>query len=213
MAIIHPAYQLTLIAAFAMVFVCLFAKSAQAQQCSTGLIEDVCKFGTNRLNIFPGTIRYNTCVAVNKNPFNVASMFGAAGLTAFQCAQAAADDGDKCERFYARAQCASACEECAFNICPSFCDDYATKCPTMTDLGCFDFINCAAPGEQCTAWDVSNDLPNPATTTSTRTTTSSSSHTGTGTGTRTTTTSDSSSAAVLTGSAAIFIFALVSIFA
>lgn len=201
--------QLAAVCAMAMLFVVLMGKSANAQ-CSDTLVPDTCQFGTNRLNVFPGTISYTTCSNVNKNPFSVPPIFGAAGLSANQCETVAREDGQACIQFYARVQCSGACEKCAVGICPNFCDNYQTTCPTATALGCFDFITCADSATSCTKWDVSGNLPSPATTTTTRTTTSS--HTGTSS-THTTTTSDSSDASSFRAGAGMIIFFLAFFFA
>lgn len=182
-------------------------------QCFPGETQDVCKYGTTALVPPPGTNAFEQCAQVNENPFSVNPIFGQIELTASECSTAIREDGDRCIRFYAELQCSAACKRCATIVCPKFCDNHDSVCPTATDLGCFDFVTCASEGQSCTDWDVSNNLPSPIATTSsstTRTTTATTSRTGTGTGT---TTADSSDAASISAGAAMVIFVLAMFFA
>lgn len=183
-------------------------------QCFPGETQDVCLYDDNSLVPPAGSDAFKLCASINKNPFNDAPVFGRVGLTATQCTTAIREDGDACIRFYAEAQCSAACKRCATIICNEFCAEHADVCPIATDLGCFDFIVCANPGDtSCTSWKVSNNLPEPiATTTASTTRTTTASGTGTGTGTRTTTT-DSSDAASISAGTAMIIFVLAAFFA
>lgn len=181
-------------------------------QCSQGQTPNVCRYGNNQLNGIAGSNTFNTCAAVNQNPFAVRGIF-AGSVTAEQCETFARQDGNKCIEFYAQVQCAGACNECGRGICQSFCDDYADICPTPTENGCFQFINCES-SSPCTRWAVDTDeLPDPIRTTTSGTTRTTTSNTGTGTGTTTTGGDDDSGAAQLTICAAALIFAVLSIFA
>ncbi len=173
-------------------------------QCFPGETQDVCKYGTNNLVPPAGSGAFETCAAINKNPFASSPVFGQVGLSASDCATAAREDGDQCIRFYAKLQCSAACKKCATIVCPKYCDDHDSICPTATELGCFDFAVCASAGQACTDWDVSNNLPNPISTTSSSTTRTTSTS---GTGTHTSTT-DSSDATALSVGAGAFIFAV-----
>lgn len=189
----------------------LISVSGIAAQCSQGQTPNVCRYGTNLLNGLPGTNTYNTCAAINQNPFAVKGVFSGA-VSADACATYAREDGTDCIEFYAELQCAGGCQECGRGICPYFCNNFADICPTATENNCFQFISCEDTGA-CSKWPIStSDLPDPIKTTSsstTRTTT-----TGTGTGTSTTTDGgDDSGVAQLSICAFVVIFAFFSVFA
>ncbi len=192
---------------------CVFATlmvisaSTVSAQCSQGPTPDVCKYGTNPLNIFPGSLPYDRCVSINQNPFAVKGVFSG-DVSAEECETFARRDGENCIRFYTRVQCSGGCQLCGRGICQSFCDNHATVCPTPTANGCFENIFCE-PNAPCSNWEVSTgNLPDPIRTTTTRVTTSSTSNTGTGT----TTDGDDSGAAQLSICATLIIFAVFSIF-
>lgn len=211
---INSVAEVTFYCAMAMIAVTMMAGRAHAQCSSNTITPKTCQFGTNRLNVFPGTTGYNICVDVNENPFSVKSTLGDGGLSAQDCKTAVQQDGKNCIEFYAELQCSSACELCGMNICPYFCDNYEQLCPIANQLGCFTFMNCAAegtkPGTTCSRWDVSGSLPGTIATTSTSTTRTTTTRTGTGTSTTTTDSSDASSISV---GAAMIIFALLFFFA
>lgn len=184
------------IAAIAALIACIDAG------CTQGQTQDVCKYSTARLNGDIGTVTYNICADINKNPFSRSPVFSQAGIPDGTCQTLVRQDGNKCIKFYARLQCAGACRECtAFDICPEFCDNYEANCPTATQANCFAHISCAAVGQDCTAWPIDDsNLPSPISTTASTGSTSSTSSTTSGSTTtrsRTTTTSgDTSDASV-----------------
>lgn len=189
-------------------FVVLASTHVNAQ-CSRGEAPNVCRYGNNQLNVFPGTSAYTTCAAVNQNPFSVKGIFSGS-VSAEECATFARQDGNKCIEFYAQVQCAGACNECGRGICQSFCDNYEDICPTPAANKCFQFINCEA-SSPCTDWPVdTDDLPDPIRTTTSGTTRTTTSNTGTGT---TTTGDDDSGAEQLSICAILLILALFSVFA
>lgn len=193
----------------ATLFIVLLAVAGAQAQCSPGPTPNACKYGTNQLNFIGGTIAAQICADVNRNPFNIEAIYGAIGLTADQCTTAARLDGKNCIEFYGEVQCAGGCEKCGFNICPSFCANYASICPTATEAGCFDHISCSGSTTACTKWDVAaSALPSPLDGTTTTHTTSS--HTTTTTSSHTTTTSDSSAGSIVSVAAGALAVAIAS---
>lgn len=160
--------------------------------CNQGQTQDVCKYSTARLNGDIGTITYNICADINKNPFSRSPVFSQAGIPDGTCETLVRQDGNKCIKFYGRVQCAGACRECtAFDICPEFCNNYEANCPTATKANCFAHISCAPEGQACTAWPIDDsNLPDPISTTASTSSTSSTTSGSTTTRSRTTTTTD-----------------------
>lgn len=144
------------------------ASSINAQNgCTTASDpENICLYGTANLNGFGDNMQQQICQAVNANPFAYPTIASYA-----HCEHDVRADGSDCIKFYAKYQCSGVCARCNLQLCPSYCDDYQSKCPTAAASGCFQGISCAGtPGTtppSCVDWSIdSSKIPAGSPTTS-----------------------------------------------
>lgn len=164
-----------------LIVVFLFAATAVSvvtAQCTQAIDpQNVCLYGNAALTGTAGDAQRSSCQVVNANPF-------AAPNVGTNCEAHIRADGSACVQFYAEYQCSVSCAKCLLPVCPSFCANYQSVCPTAAANDCFHGIFCdGTPGsspQSCVDWNVNvAKIPASTGTTVTTTTTTTTHHTTT----------------------------------